>query len=260
MSERQSCIYVGTVMHQRVRPQRHRLRYRVFSLFLDLDELPALGAALRLFSYGGSGVLSFRDRDHGPGEQQPLRPWVEKALDGAGIDIAGGPIRLLCYPRVFGYVFNPLTVYYCYHRAGGLAAVLYEVNNTFGERHCYLIPVQGSSRQAIRQECDKTFYVSPFIDVSGRYVFRLTSPAERLSLSITQKDEAGPLLHAAFQAQREPLDDRTIARCLVRCPLLTLKVIGGIHWEALRLWAKGVPLVRRPPPPAQPITIVMPSH
>jgi uncharacterized protein len=252
-----SCLYAGVVTHQRVRPKRHRLRYRVFSAFLDLDELPRLHASLRLLAYNRAGLLSFFDRDHGPGRNVPLRPWVEEQLARAGIDLAGGRVCILCYPRLLGFVFNPLSVYFCYRADGVLTALLYEVNNTFGERHSYLIPVSEADG-LIRQECDKRFYVSPFIRVDGRYRFRVTPPGERLSIGITQMDANGTLMHAAFEAERQTLDDRTLAVNFVRYPLMTLKVVGGIHWEALKLWRKGVPIVRRPSPPSQPVTIVTP--
>ncbi|HYN39789.1 MAG TPA: DUF1365 domain-containing protein [Rhodospirillales bacterium] len=260
MSGLRSCLYAGTVVHQRMRPKKHRLRYRVFSALLDLDELPVIDRQLQLFGHNRRAIYSFHDRDHGPGADRPLRSWVEGELAKAGIDLAGGAIRLLCYPRIAGYVFNPLSVYFCHEPGGGLRALLYEVNNTFGERHTYLIPVDADEDDAVvRQECDKAFYVSPFLAVAGRYRFRVTPPGELLSVGILQTAEDGaPLLHAQFDAARMPLDDRTLRQCFLRYPLLTLKVIGGIHIEALRLWWKGVPLIRRPPPPAQPVTIVAP--
>jgi len=261
-----SCLYEGRVVHQRLRPRRHRLGYRVFNLLLDIDELPWLASRLRLFAYNRPGVVSFHDRDHGDGSGGPLRPWVEEQLRRAGIDLNGGPIRLLCYPRIVGYVFNPLSVYFCHRPDDTLAALLYEVNNTFGERHCYLIPTggavasptAGADGAAILQECDKLFYVSPFIAVGGRYRFRVTPPGPELSLAITQMDADRPLLHALFSGHRTPLEDRSLISALVRYPLLTLKVIGGIHWEALRLWLKGVPLVHHTAPPAELVTIVPP--
>lgn len=259
MTEWRSCLYLGAVRHQRVRPRRHRLDYRVFSMLIDLDELPMIARELRSFAHNRFGVYSFFDRDHGPGENRALRPWVEEQLGAADINLEGGSIRLLCYPRILGYVFNPLSVYFCHRRDGALAALLYEVNNTFGERHGYLIPTPRGAGAEVRQECVKRFYVSPFIAVGGRYRFRVTVPGDTLSLAITQVDAEGPLLHATFQARRALLDDGALARCFARYPLLTLKVAGGIHWEALRLWRKGVPLAQRPPPPPQPVTIVSPA-
>ena len=171
MSEWHSALYFGEVMHQRVRPRRHRLRYRVFFLFADLDELGSLSRRLRLFSYNKFNLFSFLDRDHGPSDGSSLRHWVERHLAEAGIDLEGGPIRLLCFPRVLGYVFNPLTVYFCYRRGGEIAAVLYEVNNTFGERHTYLVPVDADGSGPLSHHCEKNLYVSPFNAVEGGVQF-----------------------------------------------------------------------------------------
>ncbi len=249
-----SALYVGSVVHQRVRPVRHRLSYRVFSLLLDLDEVEDLGRRLRLFGYNRFAVYAFRDDDHGAGNGRPLRAWIESCLATAGIKISGGAVRILCYPRILGYVFNPLTVYYCYERDGRLAALLYEVNNTFGDRHTYVIPV-ATDGQTVRQTCDKALYVSPFNDVSGGYRFALSPPDDRISLVVNQVDDDGLILHAAFSGVRRPLTDRALARAFFAYPLMTVKVIVGIHLEAFRLWRKGLPLVRRPKPPEQPVTV-----
>lgn len=251
-----SCVYEGRVVHRRFRPQRHRLDYTVFTLLLDLDELPQLDARLRLFAYNRPGITSFCDRDHGDGCGAPLRAWVEQQLRRAGIELAGGPIRVLCYPRILGYVFNPLSIYYCHRPNGCLAALIYEVNNTFGQRHCYVIPADHAGDDVVHQECDKLFYVSPFISVGGRYRFQVNRPGPGVSIMITHADAKGLLLSAAFFGRRVVMDDRRLASALLRYPLLTLKVMGGIHWEALRLWLKGVPLVQRSAPPAEPVTIV----
>jgi DUF1365 family protein len=256
MTGRRSCLYFGTVLHQRVRPKRHRLSYGVFSLYLDLDELERLASSLRLFSRDRFNLFSFYSADHGGSPAEPLRRWVEQTLAQAGLDLARGAIRLLCYPRVFGYVFNPLSVFYCFDRDDTLRALIYEVNNTFGERHTYLIPVEHTEAGAIRQACDKQFYVSPFMPVAGRYDFKVEPPGETLGLVINYGDDAGLLLHASFRGRRMPLDDRGLLRAAIRYPLMTFKVIAGIHWEAAKLWRKRVPLIDRPPPPACPVTVV----
>ncbi len=251
-----SALYAGIVIHRRMKPRRHALRYRVFSLLLDLDELPDLGRRLRLFSYNRFGIFGFHDRDHGPRDGTPLRPWVEAALRRAGIDTAGGAIRLLCYPRVFGYVFNPLSVFFCYHREGALQAILYEVRNTFGEKHGYLIPVAGDG-PVVRQSCDKAFFVSPFIDMAQTYHFQVRPPDDRIAVAIRQDDPEGALLYASFTGNKKPLDDRSLGWAFLRYPLLSLKVIGGIHWEALKLWLKGIPLTTpRPAPPETAVSVV----
>jgi DUF1365 family protein len=251
-----SCLYFGRVTHTRLRPRRHRLSYRVFNVLLDLDELPALHRRLRLFSYNHWNVFNFLDRDHGPGDGTPAREWVEGHLARAGISLAGGRICVLCYPRILGFVFNPISVYFCYHGSGSLAAILYEVHNTFSQRHSYLISVGTNQERGVRQRCEKVFYVSPFIAVGGSYRFRVGPPGDRVAIGVTHDDGSGPLLHAAFSGERIGLRDATLVRALVRYPLMTLKVVAGIHWEALKLWRKGVPLVERPAPPAEEVTVV----
>ena len=164
-----------------------------------------------------------------------------------GVEPDGGPIRLLCYPRIFGYVFNPISVYYCYHRDGGLAATLYEVCNTFKERFTYAIPAETGGRPVIRQHCIKQLYVSPFISMEAEYHFRVTAPSDRISLVIRQEDKDGLLLAAAFSGKRGGLSDPALAGALARFPFMTLKVIAGIHWEALRMRLKGFPVFRHSP-------------
>ena len=239
MSE--SALYTGKVVHLRHQGRRHRLEYGVFSLLLDLDELPMLARRLRLFGYNRAGLFSFHDRDHGPGDGSDLRPHARRLLREAGIGDCDGPIRLLCYPRLFGYVFNPLSVFYCHDRQKRLRGLIYEVGNTFGERHNYVLAAQGGARPVI-QECPKRFYVSPFIPMDCTYRFELGEPGRRLRLAIHETNDDGPLLDAWFSAERRALDDRQLLIAALRFPLMTFKVIAGIHWEALRLWLKGLPL------------------
>jgi DUF1365 family protein len=255
-----SALYRGTVVHRRLKPKEHHLTYRVFSLLLDLDDMPELGRRLRWFGHNRWAPLAFHDRDHGPGDGRPLRPWIESELTAAGLDLAGGRIQVLCYPRLWGYVFNPLTEYFCYDASGRLRAVLHEVNNTMKERHCYLIPVDEADAEArlVRQSCDKRFYVSPFIAMETTYHFTIRHPGDKVAVAIEQTDAEGPLLQAAFSGRRHPLTDRALMAAVARHPLMTLKVIVGIHWEALRLWLKGVRLARRDPPPANLVTVVRP--
>jgi uncharacterized protein len=250
-----SCLYFGRVVHLRLRPVRHALSYRVFSLFLDLDELSDAARRLKLFSLNRFNVFSFYERDHGPRSEQPLKPYVEAQLARAGIALEGGTIRLLCFPRVLGYVFNPLSIYFCHHRDGALSAVLYEVSNTFGEHHSYLIPVRPATEPFVRQSCAKEFYVSPFMEMDCRYEFRLAPPDARLAVTIRQSDRQGPILDASLDGTRAALSDANLVRAFCRYPLMTLKVIAGIHWEAIRLWRKGVRILPRPAPPPDLVTI-----
>ncbi|WP_343630812.1 DUF1365 domain-containing protein [Roseateles sp.] len=273
-----SALYRGRVMHQRLKPMRHRLAYRVFSMLIDIDELATLDARLCWFSVGRFNLFSFRPTDHGDGtatDGPGLRAHIESRLREAGLR-GGGAIRLLTLPRLLGYAFNPLSVWFCDAPDGGLQAIVYEVNNTFGQRHSYLIPVDDAQRDEgpISQRCDKRLYVSPFLGMDLHYRFRVERPRESLSLGIsvhdgeamddhghgddhgTQPPAGTAVLNARLDATRASLSDCALLTLLVAYPLLTLKVIVGIHWEALRLWIKGARLQPRPDAPHAPITVV----
>lgn len=250
-----SALYRGEVTHQRLRPRPHRFSYRVFWLLLDLDELDRLDRRLGLFSRNRFNLMSFHDRDHGDGTDAALRRQVEAWLHRAGIDIGQGPVRLLTMPRVLGYVFNPISVFYCHHLDGRLAALVYEVTNTFGGRHAYVIPVPEGDQPTgrIRQGAAKALYVSPFMGMAMDYEFLGHVPRERLDLTITGRDAEGPLIAAVMAAERRPMEDRELLSAAIALPLLTLKVTAAIHWEALKLWLKGVGLTRQPA--NEPVTI-----
>ena len=252
-----SALYRGGVMHRRLRPRAHRLNYRVFWLLLDLAEIDGLDQRLRLFSRNRFNLLSFHDRDHGDGSGAPLRPQIEALLARAGIEIGDGPVRLLTMPRVFGYVFNPISLYYCHHGDGRLGAMVYEVTSTFGQRHAYVIPAPDEDQAAglIRQGAAKALYVSPFMGMEMDYAFRGHAPGARLDLAIDGLDAEGLLITAALSAERRPLEDHDLWSAAVGLPLMTLKVMAAIHWEALKLWIKGVRLTRQPPPALAPVTI-----
>jgi DUF1365 family protein len=255
-----SALYAGAVVHARLRPVRHRLRYRMQLMLLDLDELPALDRRLRLFGYNRRGLLSFHDADHGNGLPGALRAHVEGHLRQAGIDPVGGRIAVLCMPRLMGMVFNPISVFLCHDADNVLRAVLYEVNNTFGQRHTYLVPVEEQGDRTVRQHCDKHFFVSPFMEMRLSYAFRLSLPADKVSLAIDAHDAAGPILFAAFTGRQRLLNDRALLIAFLGQPLQALRVFGAIHWEALKLWVKGLRLHDRPPAPADPVTIVNPGR
>ncbi len=243
-----SALYRGIVVHQRVRPKAHRLRYRVFSLLVDLDELPELSTRLRLMGIDRGGVFSFRQSDHGArAGGEGLRPWVDARLAEAGIAIPGGRVEVLCYPRMFGYVFNPLSVFFCRDADGSLAAILYEVGNTHGETHTYVIPAAPDRSGVVRQSADKLFYVSPFLPVGGRYRFRIDPPGSEVGLVIGVDDTEGPLLTASFNGKRTELTDGALLKALFAYPLMTLKIIAGIHWEALKIWRKGIAYLHHRP-------------
>lgn len=248
-----SALYSGVVVHQRFKPRRHRLRYRLAQILFDLDAMPS---RLRLFSRNRFNLVSFHDRDHLDGTGTPLRAQVEEALTSAGLAPDGGAIRLLCMPRVLGHAFNPISVFFCHRRDGRLLALLYEVNNTFGQRHSYLIPVEDPDAPTIRQHCEKAFYVSPFMRMDMTYGFKVVPPNETTAVVVNGDDAEGRVITASFTGRRQDLSDTALAGMLLRHGLLSLKVLGAIHWEALKLWLKGVRIQPRPPAPDHSVTIV----
>ena len=244
MSLFNSCIYSGFVTHRRFKPKRHFFTYKTFSLLIDLKELENLGKKINFFSYNKFNILSFYDVDHGPRDGNSLTNWVKDILANAKIDIGSGTVKLLCYPRFFGFVFNPLSIFYCYDENLNLKAVLYEVKNTFNEQHTYVFSVSPSSN-LILHKCNKKFYVSPFIEMITFYNFRLLKPAKILNVFIKQGDEEGTLLTACQIGQRVEMSSKNLLFQFLKHPLMSFKVILAIHFEALRLWIKGVKLVKR---------------
>lgn len=250
-----SGLYRGVVTHTRFKPRAHRLRYRIFMLLIDLDELPVLDRGLKLFGVGRFSLTGFSQRDHLDGSATPLKAQVETILAEAGIP-GGGPVRILCMPRILGGVFNPLTVYFCHRPDGALSAILYEVNNTFGEKHSYLIPADG--RPVIEQGVAKGFYVSPFMDMDLAYGFRIMPPGEGVSVAVDVSDAEGRILAAAFAGSRVELTDAALWRAWLSHPLMTLGVMSAIHWEAAKIWLKGEKIRARPKAPSRPVTVVTP--
>jgi uncharacterized protein len=240
-------LYFGDVMHARLKPRSHRFSYRVVSLLIDLDRLDEADRQSQLFGVNRAALYSFHEKDHGPRDGARLREYAARCAAKHGIELAGGRVQLLCYPRLFGYTFNPLSVYFCYAACGDLALIIYEVRNTFGEVHSYTLPVRPGeiSAAGIRQEQDKSFFVSPFVEMAMRYHFRISPPAETVKLRILETDHAGPLLAATFSGRRRGLTTSALLRAFVALPLVTLKIVAAIHWEALRLWLKGVRIVPR---------------
>jgi DUF1365 family protein len=232
-----SAIYRGAVAH--VRPGKHRLRYRVFMLALDLDELEPLDRTLNLFKHNRAALLSLHDRDHAHRRRQPIRPQIEALLREAGLDGDGGRIVLVTMPRILNYVFNPLSVYFCYRRNGSLAALVHEVSNTFGERHFYALAAEAQAGRA-QQSCRKEFFVSPFLESDLRYHFDVIAPGERVRVAIVARRGDETALTASFEGARLELTDANILRAWAGNPLMTFKVIAGIHWEALKMVMKGV--------------------
>jgi DUF1365 family protein len=242
-----AALYFGNVMHARLKPLGHRFRYRVMSLLIDLDRLDEADRQSPLFAVNRAALYSFNEADHGERDGSSLRGYAERCAAARGIDLSGGRVLLLCYPRLFGYTFNPLSAYFCYSATGDLALIIYEVRNTFGDIHSYVLPVQPGdiSQAGIRQQQDKLFYVSPFIEMAMRYHFRVSPPGASVKLRILETDCEGPLLSATFSGKRRDLTTAALLRCFFSLPLVTFKVVSAIHWEALRLWLKGAQLAPR---------------
>ncbi len=238
-------LYRGAVMHMRLQPFAHRFRYGVTTALLDVDRLVETAAALRLFSVDRFNLVSFHRRDHGPRDGSALRPWVEARLAEAGRP-APARILLLAMPRVFGYVFNPLSVFYCYDAAGRLESVVYEVKNTFGDQFPYVLAAEPGPDGAVRHDQPKEFFVSPFIGMDQTYRFTVRPPGERLSVRIKQADANGDYLIATQNGDAVPLTDAALARLALATPWTSVKVIVAIHWQALRLWLKGAKFLGHP--------------
>jgi len=234
-------------MHARLKPVGHRFTYRTASILVDLDRLDEADRASPLFSVNRGNLVSFHERDHGAGDGAPLRAHCDRLLAEAGMEPAAR-ILLLCYPRVAGYGFNPLSVYFCQDASGETVALIYEVRNTFGQRHTYVHPVaEGQATEAgIRQEQVKEFYVSPFLDFDMTYRFRIKPPSEEVALRILETQGGAPVLSATFHGVHKEATTRELLRTVLQTAGIPWKVMVGIHLEALRLWLKGLKIRERP--------------
>ena len=244
-------LYPGEVMHARLKPFGHRFIYSVFCLLIDIDRLGEAGRISSIFSVNRPNFTSFRESDHVERRGETVRHYVDRLLAAAGLPESPSRVLLLCYPRVFGYVFNPISVYFAYGRDGELAAMIYAVRNTFGDRHTYVAPVMPGELgpAGVRQERTKVFHVSPFIDMGTRYHFRVLPPGKTVRLRIHETAKSEPLLAATFVGEAKKLDTSTLLACLLKIPFMTWKITAGIHWEALKLWSKGAKFRKSPPPP-----------
>jgi len=241
---KKSSIYTGTVIHKRFKPKIHFFNYKVFSLFIDLSELDLLDKSLKLFSYNKFNIISFYNKDHGPRNGNSIKNWVITTLKKNNIEANNIEIKLLCYPRIFGYVFNPLSVFYVYHKNSDLISVLYEVKNTFGEQHTYVFKTK-KDQNLIEHVCKKKFHVSPFIDMNCVYFFRLLKPGNKISVIIDLEDEKGKILYASQDGVKSELNNKTLIISYLKHPLMTFKIILAIHYEAFKLWTKGIKSIKK---------------
>ena len=238
-----SSLYNGTVIHKRFKPKVHFFKYRVFSLLLDLSELNQLDKNINFFSYNSFNLVSFFDKDHGERDGSSLFEWVKKNLIENNINSENIKIKLLCYPRIFGYVFNPLSVFFVYDHQENLISILYEVKNTFGEQHTYVFKVENNN--LLQHNCSKKFHVSPFIEMNCNYFFRILKPSEKISVIIDQYQLNEKILFASQDGRRVDFNSRELLKSYIKHPLMTFKVISAIHFEALKLWFKGIRFIKK---------------
>jgi len=251
MSPPPNSLYFGKVFHERHTPFSHKFTYSVFTLWCDLDELPNLSKKLTFFSINKWNILSFYNKDHGPRDGSDIGPWIEKAALEKNIELKGGKIFFLGFPRLWGCAFTPLSLYICYHKNGKLKAILYQVKNTFGEQHGYLFEVTSDN---LSSECEKIFHVSPFIPMNCQYKFRLNEPSDTFHLAIHQFLPDAKILTATWDGERYDLNDKNILKAILKHPLMTFKVIAGIHWEAFNIWIKGAKYIKKPPLPSKDVS------
>ncbi len=238
-----SIIYNGKVIHRRFKPKEHYFKYNVFSLLIDIDELEIIENKIKIFSYNKFNIISFFDKDHGPRDGTSLKEWVIKNLNDIGIDNDRIQIKLFCYPRIFGYVFNPLSVFFIYDENTRLISILYEVKNTFGEQHTYIFKTD--DEKVIVNDCTKKFHVSPFIEMECHYYFRVLKPSDKISVIIDQNDKDGKLLYASQDGKAKELNEKNLLLSFISHPLMTFKIIVAIHYEALKLWLKGIKVIKK---------------
>ncbi len=238
-----SAIYNGTVIHKRFKPKLHFFKYKVFSLLIDLSDLNILNKNISFFSYNKFNLISFFDKDHGDRDGKSLIEWVKKNLKENKIEHENIKIKLLCYPRILGYVFNPLSVFYIYDNKEKLISILYEVKNTFGEQHTYIFKVRNDN--LLQHHCEKKFHVSPFIEMNCNYFFRILKPSEKISVIIDQYQLNEKILYASQDGTRADFTSSELIKSYLKHPLMTFKIISAIHFEAFKLWIKGIKFIKK---------------
>ena len=239
-----SSIYNGQVIHKRFKPKVHSFRYDVFSLLIDLSELETLDKQVNFFSYNKFNWISFYDKDHGDRDGSSLINWVQKNLRKNNISTENIKIKILCYPRIFGFVFNPLSVFYVYNSNENLISILYEVKNTFGEQHTYIFRIEKDAN-LIQNNCSKKFHVSPFIQMNCNYFFRLLKPGNKISIIIDQYENEDKILYASQDGIRTDFNTKYLVKSFLNHPLMTFKIIIAIHYEAFKLWSKGIKFIKK---------------
>lgn len=254
-------LCTGEVMHKRLRPAKNAFRYGVFFIRVPVRDINRLNSST-LFSVNRFNALSFHERDHGDA-RQPLGQWIDALLQSEGIMDADGDIWLQCFPRVFGYVFNPVSFWFCHRQDGSLRAIVCEVRNTFGEKHLYLLENGSKLANGEELQAKKIFHVSPFCKVEGGYRFRFMQTQQEMVgqdaghglkkhlARIDYADAEGPLLLTSVSGREQIMSNTRIAQVMLRYPFMTIGVVLRIHIQALRLWIKRVPFISKPIPPTE---------
>src|SRR6056300_1322069 len=227
-----SAIYNGTVIHKRFKPKVHSFKYSVFSLLIDLSELEILDKKISFFSLNKFNLISFFEKDHGDRDGSSLKNWVIKQLQNYQINTENIKIKLLCYPRIFGYVFNPLSVFYIYNEIENITAIL------------YVFKIQ-EDQKLLQHNCSKKFHVSPFIEMNCSYFFRLLKPGQKISVIIDQYQEQDKILYASQDGTKMEFNSKELLKSYLKHPIMTFKIIIAIHYEAFNLWVKGIKFIKK---------------
>lgn len=235
-------LYYGHVVHRRLAPKYHKLNYRIFSLFVDLDNINELPQNAWMLSVNKFNLVSFYEKDYGDSTGR-LKEYVYNEVKSRYPKAEINKIYLLTMPRILGYIFNPLSIYFCYDRNYSLTAVLYEVSNTFGQRHNYVFDIHEPAGRHYRHACFKEFYVSPFLEMDLQYKFSVRAPGDTFALTIQAFKNSNVIMNAIQTMSFTELSAKNLAGLLATIPFMTVKVIAGIHLEALILWLKGVKIV-----------------
>ena len=244
----ESSLYLGKLRHRRFSPREHQFTYPVFMAFLDIDRLPELLRVSPFSSYNKWNWIAYDERDHFGEPQKPLRVRLREDAERNGVQLPDGKIFLLTHLRYLGYVFNPVSFFYCYNQAGELAMILSEVNSTFGESHNYWLTPESQrpNAAAMRYVTPKQMHVSPFHPMELEYVWIFTPPGEQLVAHMNTLAQGQPNFDATLQLEGRPWNARELLKILASYPVMTLRVTAAIHWQALKLWLKGIPVYTHP--------------
>ena len=244
-----NCIYKGTLMHHRLVPREHKFTYNIFYTFINVDDLDHLKKKYTFFSYNHFNIFSIYDSDHGFRNKKTIKFWLKNILKKIGIKQMNTKIFLLTMPRIFGYAFNPLSIFFCYDLKGNIKAIIYEVKNTFNEQHCYVFKIKDSFSKKIifKHTCQKKFHVSPFLDMKAKYNFTISKPGKNFNSSINMQKKETNIFLAMLKCKYQKINLKNLIFLLIKYPFLTIKVVLAIYYEAIKLFIfKKAKYVKKP--------------